>query len=107
MASELFHDLYRRAFQPDCPTIHKFNHLTASLGPSEATGRAALSDKLVDADQQFEESIHEIATRNNMYRADTPEFRCPCCGLSHCSGAVPMARIPAAILAKLQAEGLI
>lgn len=107
MASALFHELYHRAFQLDCPTIHVLNRLTTTLGPGSTVTRSLLADRLVEAAMLFEEDLCEISIECDMRRWDAVEYRCPCCGLSHCSGAIQVTKIPPAALAGLKAMGLI
>jgi hypothetical protein len=94
MASELFHDLYRRAFKSDCAVIHTLNQLMCGMGPGATTVRVPLAESLLDAARDFDDGIDLIARRANMDRRADVVFRCPNCGLSYCPGAVPMVKMP-------------
>jgi len=86
--------------------LHTVNHLTSSLGVSSTVERAGLADKLVESDRLFEDTIHGIAVRNDMLR-NSPEMRCPCCGLSHCTGAVPVTILSPSLVQALKDAGFI
>ena len=88
MASELFHDLYKRAYRLDCPTIHTLNGLAAGLGPGPTLERVNLTDLLYDAGREFIDSMDEFARRHNPKRSRMIKYRCPACGDPYCNGAV-------------------
>lgn len=104
MASELFHDLYRRAFKADCAVIHTLNQLIIGMGPGSTTLRVRLAEGLLEARRDFDAGIDSVARRRNMLRHDLL-FSCPHCGLSHCPGAVPM--LPASIAKFLKSGHII
>ncbi len=99
MASELFHDLYRRAMVADCAVIHTLNQLVCGMGPGITTSRVRLAEQLLEASRDFDAGIDSIARRRNMLRRG-PSFRCPHCGLPHCPGAVP--ELPASVIQALK-----
>lgn len=99
MASELFHDLYRRAFKADCAVIHTLNQLMCGMGPGNTTLRVRLAEGLLEASRDFDDSIALIARRRNMTTRG-PAYRCPNCGLPHCPGAVP--ELPASVIQALK-----
>ena len=104
MASDLFHELYTKAFRLDCPKIHTLNRLTQSMGPASTTQRARFIDDLLDAGREFDDELAEVALKNRMPVLPY-EMRCPNCGDSNCPGAVPVAKMPKTIQEYLAGGG--
>jgi len=103
-ATELFHDLYQRAFRLDCPRLHVLNSLTSSLGPDRTTSRVRLADGLLLAGREFDEGLEDVIRRNRMPVRDF-ELRCPSCGSPHCPGAVPTKPLPKSVQEHLMNGG--
>jgi len=89
MATELFHDLYRRAFRLDCSTIHTLNGLTRGMGPGPTTARVKLAESLDQAGADFIDAIDDIARKWAIPKARAIKFMCPGCGSPYCGGAIP------------------
>ena len=97
MASELFHELYAKAFRLDCPHVHTLNGLTHGLGPGPTTQRIGLAEALYDAGADFIDAIDEYAMKHAQRNREI-KLRCPNCGDPYCSGAMPSVRTPMGIV---------
>ena len=104
MASELFHDLYRKAFRLDCGAIHILNSMAHTLGPGNTSTRAHTVDQLLELGQEFDETLEDIARANRM-SVRRFKFRCPHCGNPYCPAAVPVTPLPDDIQEYLMAGG--
>lgn len=92
MASELFHDLYNKAYRLDCGLIHKLTDLAHPHGmffPFKTTVVVPLAESLLAGWVKFKGELHHVAIRHGMYRHKFIE-RCPNCGQADCPGAIPM-----------------
>ena len=106
MATELFHELYHRAFRRDCATIQTLNKLTSGIGPGPTTSRARLATQLHSASIDFMDAIDEQAQqlartvnhRSSVYRNATTKWQCPNCRSPYCDNAVPLLRVPDGVI---------
>lgn len=91
MATELFHDLYKRALKLDCAILHILRGLDQGLGPAPLTSRVSLAEGLHDIGADFLDAMDDFARKHHV-RQSPVKYICPTCGSPYCNGAVPMVR---------------
>lgn len=87
--TDLFRDLYRKAFLRDHPRLVMLGMLHDSLGMSGSPStRVRLAEQLLDLDDDIEQRLLAVARRERIRIRRDVRFMCPECGNSSCPRAV-------------------